>query len=170
MSILIYIIGDYGSIPQILCHPRCITRYSGIFLSKRSFLPDKREQNPNSVYSAGQASGRTVRYEWAAHASAACRWGYASRIPMVKGRCGAYLQRFGQGGWSAAEPFPWGLWYYRGQFFYLRFFRGGILQPDRQAAPTLRKAVSWPGAVLADPHWHYGHRPVHWTRAGLFLP
>lgn len=29
-----------------------------------------------------------------------------------------------------------------GNFFYLRFFRGGILQPDRQAAPTLRKAVS----------------------------
>lgn len=25
-------------------------------------------------------------------------------IPMVKGRCGAYLQRFGQGGRSAAEP------------------------------------------------------------------
>lgn len=63
MSILIYIIGDYGTIPQILCHPRCITRYSGIFLSKRSFLPDKREQNPYSVCSAGQASGKTVRYE-----------------------------------------------------------------------------------------------------------
>ena len=44
MSILIYIIGDYGTIPQILCHPRCITRYSGIFYLKRSFLPDKREQ------------------------------------------------------------------------------------------------------------------------------
>ena len=35
MSILIYIIGDYGSIPQILCHPRCITRYSGIFIVKK---------------------------------------------------------------------------------------------------------------------------------------
>ena len=36
--------------------------------------------------------------------SAACRRGYASRIPVVKGQCGACLQRFGQGGRSAAEP------------------------------------------------------------------
>ena len=27
-----------------------------------------------------------------------------SRIPVVKGQCGACLQRFGQGGRSAAEP------------------------------------------------------------------
>lgn len=36
--------------------------------------------------------------------SAACRRGYSSRLPVVKGQGGAYLQRFGQGGRSAAEP------------------------------------------------------------------
>lgn len=36
--------------------------------------------------------------------SAACWRVYASRIPVFKGQGGACLQRFGQGGRSAAEP------------------------------------------------------------------
>ena len=50
MSILIYIIGDYGSIPQILCHPRCITRYSGIFVVKKGVIAMSNENKIRILY------------------------------------------------------------------------------------------------------------------------
>ena len=50
MSILIYIIGDYGTIPQILCHPRCITRYSGIFIVKKGVIAMSNENKIRILY------------------------------------------------------------------------------------------------------------------------
>lgn len=77
--------------------------------------------------------------------------GICKPYTLVKGQCGACLQRFGQGGRSAAEPLHWGLRCYRGQFLYLRFFRGGILQPDRQ---TVHKIIP-----VSLPQRQIFHRP-----------
>ena len=45
-----FFLGDCGTIPQILSYPRCITRYSGIFIVKKGVIAMSNENKIRFLY------------------------------------------------------------------------------------------------------------------------